>query len=40
MSKSIILWVAFAAGVILLYAAYKGKSPREIILNAADTVKD
>ena len=31
MSSKLILWVALGVGVILLYAAYKGKNPKDII---------
>ena len=31
MSNKFIVWVALGVGVILLYAAYKGKSPKDII---------
>ena len=39
MSKGLLLWVLIGAGVILLYAAYKGKSPKSIVTGITDTVK-
>lgn len=37
-SKGILLWVAGFAGVLLLYAAYKDKSPLSILTNYAGNV--
>lgn len=38
-NRAILLWVAGAAGVILLVAAFKGKSPSDILSAYADTPK-
>lgn len=35
-SNKLILWVALGVGVILLYAAYKGKSPKDIIASVSN----
>jgi len=41
MSKpnGVLLWVLIGLGAIFLYAAYKGKSPQQIITDAASKVK-
>ena len=36
----IILWIAAGAGVILLYSAYKGKSPTSVLGHYASEKKD
>jgi hypothetical protein len=40
-SRQFLLWVAGFAGVTLLYAAYKGQTPTELIdnFNSSDTNK-
>lgn len=39
MNKSLIMWVLIGAGVVLLYAAYKGKSPKTVITDTLTSVK-
>lgn len=35
-NRMLLLWIAAGAGVILLYSAYKGKSPTSLVSNYAD----
>lgn len=39
MKKGLLFWVVIAAGVILIYAAYKGKSPVAVVNQVVDTAK-
>lgn len=33
------MWVLIGAGVVLVYAAYKGKSPKSIVTDTISSVK-
>lgn len=35
-NRAMLLWFAGAAGIVLLYAAYKGKSPSSIVSTYSD----
>lgn len=39
MKGGLLMWVAIAAGVILIYAAYKGKSPVAVVSTVVDSAK-
>ena len=39
MKSPILMWVAVGIGIILLYAAYKGKSAKSVVTDLADSVK-
>ncbi len=38
MKGGVLMWVLIGAGIILLYAAYKGKSPKDIVTSVASNV--
>lgn len=39
MNKSLIMWVLIGAGIVLVYAAYKGKSPKSVVTDTLSSVK-
>ena len=39
MKSPIVMWILIAVGVILLYSAYKGKSPKDVLANVTTAVK-